>query len=140
MGFFVIVTCCLCNWQSCEINLTIGKYAPQYPNGYITAQGRNSSDDPSGFVFKSCVFTGTGKTYLGRAYGAYSRVIIYKSVMTDIIVASGWDAWTYVHHEYAIKLSHFIHIYVYIYIGDQSRFLLRGPTLLGEIFEILFVG
>ncbi|KAG8475278.1 hypothetical protein CXB51_032104 [Gossypium anomalum] len=86
-------------YESCEINLTIGKYAPQYPNGYITAQGRNSSDDPSGFVFKSCVFTGTGKTYLGRAYGAYSRVIIYKSVMTDIIDASGWDAWTYVHHE-----------------------------------------
>ncbi|KAK6260351.1 Pectinesterase, partial [Theobroma cacao] len=86
-------------YEKCEINLTAGKYAPEYPNGYITAQGRNSSDDPSGFVFKYCVFTGYGKTYLGRAYGAYSRVIIYKSVLSDAILASGWDAWRYVHHE-----------------------------------------
>ena len=88
--------------QGCEINLTAGKYAPEYPNGYITAQGRNSSDDPSGFVFKSCVFMGTGKTYLGRAYGAYSRVIIYNSELSDSIIPYGWDAWTYVSHEYDI--------------------------------------
>ncbi|XP_022759667.1 probable pectinesterase 66 [Durio zibethinus] len=86
-------------YQRCEINPTAGKYAPEYPYGYITAQGRNSSDDPSGFVFKSCVFTGTGKTYLGRAYGAYSRVIIYNSQLSDSIIPSGWDAWSFVHHE-----------------------------------------
>ncbi|XWS76673.1 hypothetical protein CRYUN_Cryun01aG0197700 [Craigia yunnanensis] len=86
-------------YEGCEINLTAGKYAPGYPNGYVTAQARNSSDDPSGFVFKSCMFTGTGKTYLGRAYGAYSRVIIYKSALSDSIIPSGWDAWTYVNHE-----------------------------------------
>ncbi|XVE73465.1 hypothetical protein DITRI_Ditri11bG0119700 [Diplodiscus trichospermus] len=86
-------------YERCEINLNVGKYAPEYPNGYITAQGRSSSDDPSGFVFKSCLFTGTGKTYLGRAYGPYSRVIIYNSVLPDSILPSGWDAWSYVHHE-----------------------------------------
>ncbi|KAE8671254.1 putative pentatricopeptide repeat-containing protein [Hibiscus syriacus] len=86
-------------YESCQVNFTLGKYAPQYPEGYITAQGRSSSDDPSGFVFKTCAFVGTGKTYLGRAYGAYSRVIIYRSMMSDIIVPSGWDAWDYVHQE-----------------------------------------
>ncbi|GMI98896.1 hypothetical protein like AT2G47280 [Hibiscus trionum] len=87
-------------YERCQVNLTLGKYAPEYPYGYITAQGRNSSYDPSGFVFKSCEFTGSGKTYLGRAYGPYSRVIIYRSVLSDLIIPAGWDAWYYVHQEY----------------------------------------
>ncbi|KAK8654402.1 hypothetical protein V6N13_128370 [Hibiscus sabdariffa] len=86
-------------YEGCVVNLTLGKYATEYPNGYITAQGRNSSEDPSGFVFKYCNFVGSGKTYLGRAYGPYSRVIIYKSALSDMIVPAGWDAWDYVHHE-----------------------------------------
>ncbi|GMI98898.1 hypothetical protein like AT2G47280 [Hibiscus trionum] len=87
-------------YERCQVNLTLVKYAPEYPYGYITAQGRNSSSDPSGFVFKSCEFTGFGKTYLGRAYGPYSRVIIYRSVLSDLIIPAGWDAWYYVHQEY----------------------------------------
>ncbi|KAL4369329.1 hypothetical protein GQ457_05G001590 [Hibiscus cannabinus] len=90
---------CFVVLQGCVVNLTLGEYATEYPNGYITAQGRNSSEDPSGFVFKYCNFVGSGKTYLGRAYGPYSRVIIYKSALSDMIVPAGWDAWDYVHHE-----------------------------------------
>ncbi|GLT42656.1 hypothetical protein SLA2020_166450 [Shorea laevis] len=80
-------------YESCEISLNVGKYAPELPYGCITAQGRNSSDDPSAFVFKQCTFDGFGETLLGRAYGLYSRVIIYDSYLSNIIQPQGWDAW-----------------------------------------------
>lgn len=86
--------------QNCVINLTLGQYLPEKDHGYITAQKRNSSDDPSGFVFKYCVITGSGKTYLGRAYGGYSRVIFLKSLLSDVVKPEGWNAWSYVNHEY----------------------------------------
>ncbi|KAK3194303.1 hypothetical protein Dsin_025613 [Dipteronia sinensis] len=43
----------------------------------------------------SCTFTGTGKAYLGRAYVAYSRVIIFNSTLSDIVISQGWEAWNY---------------------------------------------
>ncbi|KAK2649704.1 hypothetical protein Ddye_017193 [Dipteronia dyeriana] len=85
-------------YEQCEIHMSMGAYAGQYPTGYITAQGRNSPTDPSAFVFKNCSITGTdSKAYLGRAYGGYSRVIYAYSTLSDIIVPEGWDAWNYVH-------------------------------------------
>ncbi|KAF3340515.1 putative pectinesterase 29 [Carex littledalei] len=63
--------------------------------GYITAQGRDSKDDWSGFVFKSCNITGSSQTYLGRAWRPYARVILYDTYMTDIITPLGWDAWQF---------------------------------------------
>ncbi|KAK1575871.1 hypothetical protein Q3G72_009018 [Acer saccharum] len=87
-------------YEQCEIHLSMGAYAEQYRTGYITAQARNSSTDPSAFVFKTCNITGTnGKAYLGRAYGGYSRVIFADSTLSDVIVPEGWDAWSYVHKE-----------------------------------------
>ncbi|XVF72765.1 hypothetical protein PTKIN_Ptkin12aG0146700 [Pterospermum kingtungense] len=92
-------------YETCQISLNVGNYAPEYPWGYITAQARNSSDDPSAFVFKSCVFKGTGKTYLGRAYGPYSSVIIHNSVLSVSVTPDGWDAWNYVKHEENLMYS-----------------------------------
>ncbi|CAA7013017.1 unnamed protein product [Microthlaspi erraticum] len=63
--------------------------------GFITAQGRASEQDTSGFVFKYCVITGDGMASLGRAYRGYSRVLFYKTSMSNIIVPQGWDAWFY---------------------------------------------
>nr|POE55929.1 putative pectinesterase 29 [Quercus suber] len=63
------------------------------------AQGKDSADDPSGFVFKDCVVLGEGKAYLGRAWRAFSRVIIANSKLSDIVVPVGWDAWQFVGHE-----------------------------------------
>ncbi|GAB2277419.1 hypothetical protein Dimus_012126 [Dionaea muscipula] len=63
--------------------------------GYITAQGRNSPDDPSGFVFIGCYVSGNGSTYLGRAYGSYSRVVFRKTYFDDVIQPLGWDSWFY---------------------------------------------
>ncbi|GLU16736.1 hypothetical protein SLE2022_331520 [Rubroshorea leprosula] len=80
-------------FENCVINLNIGTYAQDRPAGVIAAQGRNSSSDPSGFVFKTCIFGGVGKANIGRAYGYYSRVIIHKSNLTDFVLPEGWDAW-----------------------------------------------
>ncbi|GLT43111.1 hypothetical protein SLA2020_170820 [Shorea laevis] len=82
-------------YEGCVIGLNVGTYAKDRAFGVITAQGRNSPNDPGGFVFKNCIFEGVGKANLGRAYGLYSRVIIYKSNLTDFVLPAGWDAWRY---------------------------------------------
>ncbi|CAI9106204.1 OLC1v1005304C1 [Oldenlandia corymbosa var. corymbosa] len=61
--------------------------------GYITAQGRSQSNDTNGFVFKDCNIFGTGKTYLGRPWRDYSRVIFYNTTMSDIVIPEGWHPW-----------------------------------------------
>ncbi|ESQ38732.1 hypothetical protein EUTSA_v10029493mg, partial [Eutrema salsugineum] len=63
--------------------------------GFITAQGRESEQDTSGFVFKYCKIEGDGNASLGRAYRGYSRVVFYESSMSNIITPEGWDAWLY---------------------------------------------
>jgi pectin methylesterase-like acyl-CoA thioesterase len=71
----------------------MGEYEDGIGAGYITAQGRESEDNPGGFVFKYCTFTGRGKAYLGRAWKEYSRVIVANSDLSNIIVPEGWEAW-----------------------------------------------
>ncbi|KAJ4841741.1 hypothetical protein Tsubulata_003027 [Turnera subulata] len=63
--------------------------------GFITAQRRNSPEEEGGFVFKRCKVFGRGPTYLGRPWGAYARVIFYKSNLTNVVDPSGWDSWVY---------------------------------------------
>ena len=77
----------------------MGTYGHGTYLGYITAQGRDSADDPSSFVFKDCEILGEGKAYLGRAWTAFSRVIIANSKLSDVVVPQGWDAWFNVGHE-----------------------------------------
>ncbi|KAF8098314.1 hypothetical protein N665_0269s0038 [Sinapis alba] len=68
--------------------------------GFITAQGRQSEQDTSGFVFKYCTIKGDGTASLGRAYRGYSRVVFYATNMSNVIVPQGWDAWHYKGEEY----------------------------------------
>lgn len=68
-------------------------------SGYITAQGRDAPTETSGFVFKQCTITGTGTSYLGRAYGNHSSVIFYQSKMDKVIVPAGWSAWDHAGQE-----------------------------------------
>lgn len=86
MGFF---------FQDCAINVTAGELSSQFAYGYITAQGRESSDDPSGFVFIRGTVFGNVRPYLGRAYGPYSRVIFQETTMNADVVPQGWDAWKF---------------------------------------------
>jgi len=59
----------------------------------VTAQGRNSPDDPSGFVFEGGSINGNGKVNLGRAWRPYARVIFRNTYFSDIITPQGWVAW-----------------------------------------------
>ncbi|CAK9166724.1 unnamed protein product [Ilex paraguariensis] len=82
-------------YEDCSINSTAGRLAPLSSEGFITAQGRQSPDDPSGFVFSGGSISGTGKTYLGRAYGPYSRVIFHGTTLGAVVVPQGWNAWKF---------------------------------------------
>ncbi|XP_054800462.1 probable pectinesterase 53 [Prosopis cineraria] len=74
-------------YENCYLN-SIAKKAVS-----ITAQKRTNASLESGFSFKSCVITGSGRAYLGRAWGDYSRVVFSYTFMDKIIVPQGWSDW-----------------------------------------------
>ncbi|CAA3014422.1 probable pectinesterase 53 [Olea europaea var. sylvestris] len=61
--------------------------------GAVTAQGRSSILDDTGFSFVNCKVTGSGALYLGRAWGAFSRVVFAYTYMDNIIIPKGWYNW-----------------------------------------------
>ncbi|KAG6538251.1 hypothetical protein ZIOFF_003364 [Zingiber officinale] len=63
--------------------------------GSITAQNRESADETSGFVFHKAKVYGVGDVYLGRAKGAYSRVIFAETYLSKTITPRGWTNWSY---------------------------------------------
>ncbi|KAF5177181.1 Pectinesterase [Thalictrum thalictroides] len=63
--------------------------------GSITAQSRESAGEKSGLVFVEGRIYGVGGVYLGRAKGAYSRVIFAKTYLSKTIVPQGWTNWSY---------------------------------------------
>ncbi|KAF8019353.1 hypothetical protein BT93_G0123 [Corymbia citriodora subsp. variegata] len=90
-------------YQRCAINATaaiLGGLA-----GFITAQGRNSDTDTSGYVFNEGTVMGTGTVYLGRAYRQYSRVVFSKTYLSNVVVPKGWDSWKYAGQEQTITYA-----------------------------------
>ncbi|MCL7027889.1 hypothetical protein MKW94_023769 [Papaver nudicaule] len=62
--------------------------------GAITAQGRASPDENTGFIFLGCSITGVGTALLGRPWGAYSKVIFALTYMpAHVILPVGWNDW-----------------------------------------------
>uniref|UniRef100_A0A7N0TE03 pectinesterase n=1 Tax=Kalanchoe fedtschenkoi TaxID=63787 RepID=A0A7N0TE03_KALFE len=61
--------------------------------GTITAQNRKSESENSAFVFLDCRITGTGSAFLGRPWGAYSRVVFAYTYMSQVVTPQGWDNW-----------------------------------------------
>ncbi|WCJ22343.1 Pectin lyase-like superfamily protein [Euphorbia peplus] len=86
-------------YQGCKISVNVGKYVPGGLIGSITAQKREWESHQSGFVFKDCEIDGSGRAYLGRAWGPYSTVIFHNTSMSSVIVPQGWNAWNYAKHE-----------------------------------------
>ncbi|CAN4084248.1 unnamed protein product [Withania somnifera] len=60
-------------------------------NGAVTAHGRATKDENSGFAFVNCTLGGTGRIWLGRAWRPYSTVIFANTFMTDIVAPEGWN-------------------------------------------------
>ncbi|CAN4104671.1 unnamed protein product [Withania somnifera] len=78
-------------FQSCEIFVIADRRVEI--RGSVTAQSRYSAEENSGFVFVEGKVYGVGGVYLGRAKGAYSRVIFAKTYLSRTIVPQGWTNW-----------------------------------------------
>ncbi|KAG8369673.1 hypothetical protein BUALT_Bualt14G0038200 [Buddleja alternifolia] len=91
-------------YERCTISVEAGALKNGCP-GYITAQGRSEANETNGFVFKDCNIIGNGKTYLGRPWRDYARVIFYNTSMSDIVVPQGWDPWFSIGHEYKLTFD-----------------------------------
>ncbi|KAF3443499.1 hypothetical protein FNV43_RR13182 [Rhamnella rubrinervis] len=60
-------------------------------NGAVTAHGRASKEENTGFAFVNCTIGGTGRVWLGRAWRPFSRVVFALTTMSDIIAPEGWN-------------------------------------------------
>ncbi|KAK9101127.1 hypothetical protein Scep_024557 [Stephania cephalantha] len=56
----------------------------------ITAQGKEQSGDDGGFAFVHCKITGTGNTYLGRAWKERAKVVFAYTYMGTLVNPEGW--------------------------------------------------
>ncbi|WZZ31062.1 hypothetical protein YC2023_014463 [Brassica napus] len=74
-------------YEGCHVHAIADKL------GAVTAQGRSSMLEDTGFSFVNCMVTGTGVLYLGRAWGPFSRVVFAYSYMDNIILPRGWYNW-----------------------------------------------
>ena len=75
--------------------------------GAVTAQGRSSMLEDTGFSFVNCKVTGSGALYLGRAWGPFSRVVFAYTYMDNIIIPKGWYNWGDPNREMYVTLSFF---------------------------------
>ncbi|XP_054813214.1 putative pectinesterase 52 [Prosopis cineraria] len=86
-------------YENCYVNASLSTSKAQVALGYITAQGRESKEETSGFVFKGGRVVGSGPVMLGRAYGPYSRVIFHETYLDSVVDPLGWDAWSHAGQE-----------------------------------------
>ncbi|XP_011014966.1 PREDICTED: probable pectinesterase 8 [Populus euphratica] len=80
-------------YENCQLISMANPVAPGAKgiNGAVTAHGRISKDENTGFAFVNCTLGGTGRIWLGRAWRPYSTVIFSYTSMTDIVAPEGWN-------------------------------------------------
>ncbi|XP_002961718.2 probable pectinesterase 53 [Selaginella moellendorffii] len=74
-------------FKACELHAIADSF------GSVTAQNRGDPRENSGFIFIACTVTGSGTIFLGRAWGAYSRVVYLFTYMDSNVVSEGWNDW-----------------------------------------------
>ncbi|CAJ1909439.1 unnamed protein product [Sphenostylis stenocarpa] len=80
-------------YENCQI-VSIANPVPvgqKSINGAVTAHGRVSGDENTGFAFVNSTIGGNGRIWLGRAWRPYSRVVFAFTLMSDIIAPEGWN-------------------------------------------------
>ncbi|TKY62557.1 pectinesterase 8 [Spatholobus suberectus] len=80
-------------YENCQI-VSIANPVPagqRSINGAVTAHGRVSMDENTGFAFVNSAIGGNGRIWLGRAWRPYSRVVFAFTTMSDIIAPEGWN-------------------------------------------------
>ncbi len=77
-------------FENCEL------HSNPRSGGYVTAQGRNSPELDSGFVFNHCRLTadpGVDGVWLGRPWRPYATVIFLNTEMGAHLQPAGWREW-----------------------------------------------
>ncbi len=77
-------------------------------DGYITAAS-TPKDTPFGFVFADCRITGAenAKTYLGRPWRDFARVIFLRTDLGAVVRSEGWHNWNKPNAEHTAFFAEF---------------------------------
>lgn len=93
-------------FQNCEIQARLPNHNQK---NMITAQSRDDINEPTGIVIQHCRISSTPdlesnktsiKTFLGRPWKEFSRTVIIKSEIGDLVEPEGWHEWN---GEFALK-------------------------------------
>ncbi|KAK1280735.1 hypothetical protein QJS04_geneDACA004823 [Acorus gramineus] len=86
-------------FQSCDI---LARRPNAGQKNMVTAQGRDDPNEVTGISIQNCRISADGslepvkksfKTFLGRPWKEYSRTVVMKSVISDVIDPAGWHEW-----------------------------------------------